>query len=458
MLTGMTPITKGQHILIPGAGLVGSLAGIWLARQGFKVTMMDKRTRPGSKGYDQSRSINLAVSHRAWKALAQIGLEDAIKEIALPMEGRIVHDTEGRTQFMPYGREGQAIYSVSRGKLNEVLNNHAAAEPNIEIHYQSKAIGLDVATHTVKCTGPEGTTYTSGDVVLGADGAFSVMRQVLQVSDRFDFSQNYIAHGYQEFTLPPGPDGDWALNPGGLHIWPRKSFMLIALPNTDKSFTCTLFLSWQGAEDSFEALKNAAHRRVWFQENFPDFCQLVPDFTTQAEHNVVSSLVTIRCFPWHSSRALLLGDAAHALVPFYGQGMNAGFEDVDVLMSMLPNHTTWEGLFHAFERRRKPDADAIADLALANFIEMRDKVADPVFLFHRKLSNRLATLLPDKWVPLYTLVSFTSTPYAQALATGKEQERILRRIANMPGVHNNYQDDAWLLEALHVAEFAVVAE
>jgi len=450
----MTPINPGQSILIPGAGLVGSLAGIWLARQGFKVIMMDKRSKPGSPEYDQSRSINLALSHRGWKALAAIGVENDIRKIALPMEGRIIHDVNGRTQFFAYGKEGQAIYSVSRSRLNQVLNERASAEENIQIHYRTKARSIDIATHTVTCVTPEGDQTYTGDSILACDGAFSAIRQVFQVSDRFDFSQDYIAHGYQEFHMEPNALGDWAMDPGGLHIWPRKSFMLIALPNPDKTFTCTLFLGWDGAEDSFEALKDTSFARMWFQDNFPDFCSLVPDFGEQAKKNVISSLVTVRCFPWNKDRALLLGDAAHAIVPFYGQGMNAGFEDVDILMNMLPQAKTWEGLFKDFAMHRKPDADAIADLALANFIEMRDKVADPIFLFQKKIIGRLANLLPEQWIPLYTMVSFTSTPYSEAWARGREQERIVRRIMQMPSVQDSYMEDDWLLEAAQRAEFA----
>lgn len=255
--------------------------------------------------------------------------------------------------------------------------------------------------------------------------------------------------------MQPTAAGDWAMNPNGLHIWPRKSFMLIALPNPDKTFTCTLFLAWDGKEDSFEALKDAGYARMWLQDNFPDFCQLVPDFAEQARTNIISSLVTIRCFPWYKDRALLLGDAAHAIVPFFGQGMNAGFEDVDVLMQMLPQAKHWESLFVDFARRRKPDADAIADLALSNFVEMRDKVADPLFLFQKKIDARLSALLPKRWVPLYTMISFSSTPYSEAWARGREQERLVRRIMDLKGVEERYQDDEWLLEALNRVEYGV---
>ena len=452
----MKPISPGNHILIPGAGLVGSLAGLWLARQGFRATLLDKRSKPGSPGYEQSRSINLALSHRGWKALGEVGVQAEIGQIALPMEGRIVHDYEGRTTFQPYGKSGQAIYSVSRGKLNQVLNDRASAEPGIEIHYRTRAKSIDLENHTVICDTPQGLHTYTGDAILASDGAFSAIRQAFQVSDRFDFSQDYIAHGYQEFHMEPNAAGDWAMDPNGLHIWPRKSYMLIALPNPDKTFTCTLFLAWEGLEDSFAALKDPSYTRMWFQDSFPDFCQRVPDFAQQARANVVSSLVTIRCFPWNKHRSLLLGDAAHAIVPFYGQGMNAGFEDVDILMRMLPKAKSWESLFADFARRRKPDADAIADLSLANFVEMRDKVADSLFLFQKKIDARLAALLPDRWISLYTMVSFSSIPYSEAWAHGREQERLVRRIMDLPGIEASYTDDDWLLEALSRAEFGVV--
>ena len=244
--------------------------------------------------------------------------------------------------------------------------------------------------------------------------------------------------------MGPNSAGEWAMDPNGLHIWPRKSFMMIALPNPDKTFTCTLFLAFEGEENSFNAMQDQGRPKAFFEEFFPDFCQLVPDFEQQAKENPISSLVTIQCSPWNKGRSLLIGDAAHAIVPFYGQGMNAGFEDVDILMNMLDEHTEWETLFSTFAQYRKPQADAIAELALANFVEMRDKVAQPDFVWQKKIEAQLHRLYPDAWVPLYTMVSFTSTPYDEAQARGRRQEHIARSIMGYPDAQNRWQDERWL--------------
>ncbi len=455
------PIEAGQHVVIAGAGLVGSLLGIELAEAGFKVTLLDKRPQPGTEKYLQQlglRSINLALSHRGWKALRAIGAEEEIRKIAVPMTGRVVHDLEGKAQHFAYGTEGQAIYSVSRGKLNQFLNEKAQSYPNLEIRYDTRARGVDFDTMTVFADGPTGAEQFPADVAIACDGAYSALRQSFQFSDRFDFSQNYIDSGYQEYHMESAPSnegGGWPMRHDGLHIWPRKNFMMIGLPNPDGTFTCTLFLAFEGSEDSFAALKSPAYARKFFAYNFPDLLKLIPDYEEQARENPISSLVTIRCQPWNRNRALLIGDAAHGIVPFYGQGMNAGFEDVDILIAMMKDgqDSTWEGLLARFAQHRKPSTDAIADLALANFTEMRARVADPEFQWFKKIDAALARLFPEDWIPLYTMVSFTSTPYEEAQRRGARQENIGYQIMRLPNARRNWENDDWLQEA-----YARVAE
>lgn len=403
-----------RSITIAGAGLVGSLLSIFLAKRGYRVSILERRDDMRRSNVDQGRSINLALSTRGLVALEEVGLAEVIRKKAIPMNGRMMHDIAGHLSFLPYGKEGQFINSISRADLNMLLMDEAE-KAGVEIKFNHRLDSIQEGKY---------------EMLIGADGAYSAVRHSLQISGRFNFSQEYIEHGYKELHIPPGSD----LEKNALHIWPRESFMMIALPNPDGSFTGTLFLSF----DQFGVLKNA---RKFFEDTFPDALKLIPDFEQQWKENPVSSLVTMKCWPWsQGNNILLIGDAAHAVVPFYGQGMNAGFEDCRILNKLLDkNKDDWNTTIDEFEKIRKPDTDAIAQLALDNFIEMRDLVADEEFLIRKKIEAKLHQLYPDKWIPLYSMVTFRDDiRYSDAYATGLKQKKIMDEV--MKSLSSDWQE------------------
>ncbi|RDV13905.1 FAD-dependent monooxygenase [Pontibacter diazotrophicus] len=425
-------MTEKKNIAIMGAGLVGSLLSLYLARRGHKVDLYERRPDLRTTIIDGGRSINLALSDRGWRALKGIGIEEEVRKVAIPMRRRVMHDEQGNLTFQPYGKEGQAIYSVSRGGLNVALMNLSEPNPDITYHFSRQALDVNLRTNEVQLRNVEtGETETvQPDLLFGADGAFSVVRGAMQKTERFNYEQHYLEYGYKELTIPATGDGGWAIEKNALHIWPRGNYMMIALPNIDGSFTCTLFFPYEG-ERSFANIKTEEDLLNFFSEVFPDAVPLMPELATEYFENPVGSLVTVKCFPWsYEGKSLLIGDASHAVVPFYGQGMNAGFEDITVLDQMLDSFDgeNWEELFHRFERRRKPDADAIADLAVMNFIEMRDKVAKPSFLLRKKIEGKISEQYPDIWIPLYSMVTFTDLPYSYAMETGLQQEKIMKKV------------------------------
>lgn len=430
-----------REITIIGAGLVGSLLAIFLARRGYAVHVFDRRPDPRSGRVVGGRSINLALSDRGLLALAGAGIASQIEEVAIPMKGRMVHTLEGASTLLPYGRDDQSIRSVSRGGLNNTLIDIAAREESVRMIFERRCVEVDLKQNALTLEDAQGArTQIKSDVLIGADGAFSALRYAMQTLERFDYSQEHLPHGYKELAIPAGADGAHQLEKNALHIWPRSSFMLIALPNRDGSFTCTLFLALDATDDSgasFADLDTPARARAFFARVFPDALALMPTFEEDWVANRSSSLVTVRCQPWsHGGRALLIGDAAHAIVPFFGQGMNAGFEDCRVLMQVLDeSNDDWSVALPKFERARKVNADAIALLALENFVEMRDKIADPMFLLHKRIEKRLATLAPGVVIPKYTMVTFTpDMPYAEALERGRKQDRVLTIASRIPGI------------------------
>ena len=426
-----------KTIGIAGAGLVGSLWAVYLAQKGYNVDVYE--SRPDMREVDMSagRSINLALSDRGWRALDEVGLTEDIKQLAIPMYGRMIHDEQGNTNFMPYGKGEQAIYSVSRGELNKVMMNKAEEHDPVNIHFEKKCNSVSLDNNTFHFTDKNTGSISEPqyDLIFGTDGAFSKVRESMMKTKRFNYAQEYLAHGYKELTIPTGKTEKWQLYKNALHIWPRNSFMLIALPNLDGSFTCTLFLAFEG-EPAFEQLQTEADVQNFFKAYFPDALEVMPTLIEDFFTNPTDSLVTIRCNPWHyQDKACLLGDAAHAIVPFYGQGMNAGFEDCTVLNRIMQSHDDWGEIFRSFSRERVKDGHAIADLALHNFIEMRDLVADPHFQKKRELSRRINDLFPDQWTPLYMMVTFSDMPYSEAKTNGEKQDEVLEYMLN----HYSYE-------------------
>jgi kynurenine 3-monooxygenase len=450
--TATEPPIEGQRghekpYVVMGAGLVGSLLSIYLAKRGYNVEVYERREDMRKANISAGKSINLALSDRGWKGLQGVGIADDIKKIAIPMKGRMVHDIEGKTNFFPYGKEGQAIYSVSRGGLNCLLMD-LAEKHGSKIHFNQrcKSISLKDATAIVEGNKQQ-ETKVSAKRIFSTDGAFSAGRLQLQLStDRFEYSQHYLNYGYKELLIPPTKDGGFAMEKECLHIWARGTYMMIALPNIDGSFTCTLFFPFEGKE-SFAALKDSNTVSKFFKAVFPDAVPLMPTLLNDFTNNPVSSLVTVKCYPWSASdKLLLLGDAAHAIVPFFGQGMNCGFEDCTVfeqLMDKYLGHGTeeeaWTKIFEETQKSRKPNSDAIADLAVANFIEMRDLVTHPDFILQKKIEAHFSKLHPELWLPLYSMVTFTDLPYSHALKQGKKQDAIMKHVlASVPDLETKW--------------------
>lgn len=442
------PDEKPTKALIFGAGLVGSLLGIYLAKQGLQVEIHERRPDFRLTGKPEGRSINLALSERAWNALRHIGLEDEIRNTGLPMQGRMMHDLAGNTSFQPYGTDGQSIFSVSRGALNVKLMEVALAQPGLSIRFNSKCVDANFEKTTAMVQHLTGTETLAADFIFATDGAYSAIRNAMLKTERFNYEQNYIEHGYKEFTIPADASGNFQLPPNSLHIWPRGHFMMIALPNPDGTFTCTLFFPYKG-NPSFAEIETVSDAEKLFAHYFPDFLALAPTAPSDFFQNPTGALVTVKCYPWLRNKTLLLGDAAHAIVPFFGQGMNAGFEDVFILDKLATEaNGNFGEILDQFQQLRKPDADAIAELALNNFVEMRDKVADPAFLFRKKLEAKIAALFPNRWIPLYSQVSFMQVPYSEALANGIRQEKVMNELLALDGLAENWDKEGFLKETL----------
>ena len=418
-----------ERVAIVGAGLTGALLATMLGRRGYDVVVYERRPDPRQAGAERGRSINLAMSTRGLTALRAVGLEDAVLERALLMKGRMIHDAEGQQEFQSYSSDGdRGINSISRGELNAVLLDAAEAMQNVTLRFEHRLTSLDAPACTMTFAGPEGPVEESASAIIGADGAFSAVRRALQGHDGFDFSQDYLSHSYKELDIPP-VDGDFALDPGALHIWPRGASMMIALPNLDKSFTATLFWPRRGP-GSFEDIDTAEKARRYFDDNYPDASELMPNLEEDYRLNPVGSLLTVRCSPWNFGRVALIGDAAHAICPFYGQGANAGFEDCIELMNQLDLHAgNWEPALARYAEIRKPQGDAIADLALHNFIEMRDSVNSPGYRVVHQTEQILHRALGDRYKTRYEMVSFSTTPYADIEPTVRRQRTVAGALA-----------------------------
>ena len=422
---------SSQRISLIGAGLNGPLLALGLTERGHKVEIYERRPDMRRVRMSAGRSINLALSTRGIHALAQAGLWKQMQDIIIPMKGRMMHSVTSELTFQPYGKdESEVINSISRVELNISLMN-AVENRGVKIFFQRRCRGLDLRTGDLRLRDDEsGKDVTvESDVVIGCDGSASAIRNEMVQLPRFNFSQEYLDYGYKELTIPAGADGSHVLEKNALHIWPRGNYMLIALPNIDGTFACILFLPFEGA-NSFESLTTQAAVQQFFQLRFPDACALMPSLADNFFANPTGAMVTIKCSPWHTDeKALLLGDAAHAIVPFFGQGINCGFEDCTVFLELLDRYgPDWNRIFSEFEKARKVNTDAIADLAVENFVEMRDKVADPKFLLRKKVELALQAKYPKHFVPKYAMVTFHRVPYSTALRRGQVQDAMLSEL------------------------------
>lgn len=433
---------RPKNIAIVGSGLVGSLLAIYLIKLGHKVTVFDRRPDIRTITFS-GRSINLAMSNRGWKALREVGLEEEIRKIAIPLDKRAMHLPGEPIYFQKYGQEGEAIWSISRGVINKRMID-LAEHTGVRFRFNEKVWDVDLVQAKLYTGETEKSAWAEYDfdIIFGCDGAFSRIRHKMQRRSRFNYSQEFIDVGYKELTILPKPDGTHKLDSHSFHIWPRGTFMLIAMPNLDGSFTCTLFLPFEGAI-SFESLDTKERARDFFSTHFPSVVDDIDNLTGDFFKNPTSAMVTMKCYPWTFwDKVALVGDSAHAIVPFYGQGMNAGFEDIYELSRLIREmDDDWEGIFQRYQETRKPNADAIAELSYRNFLEMSSKTADPRFLLQKKIEKRFAAKYPDKWIPAYSRVTFSDRPYVEALALGDAQERIMQQIMNIPGIENKWDSE-----------------
>ena len=426
-------MNKQENILIIGAGLCGSLLALRLAQRGFKVDVYESRPDLRITDISAGRSINLALSDRGFKALRLAGVEEKAREICIPMYGRLVHDIAGNTFASNYsGREGEYINSISRGDLNGILLTEAEEHENVSIHFNKKCVKIDIENSiaTFEDYITKEHISVNPDVIFGTDGAGSVLRKSYYLERKFlfSYSQEYLTHGYKELEIPADVNGKHQISKDHLHIWPRGEYMLIALPNMDGSFTVTLFLGNEEGVYHFKGLNSEEKIAHFFKEQFPDALELIPNISDEFANNPTGALGTVKCSPWsYKNNTLIMGDAAHAVVPFYGQGMNASFEDVVVLDEVLDqNLNNWEATFKAYEKKRKNDADAIGELAVENYYEMRDHVANPLFKQKRKIEMDLEKNFPSVYFSKYSMVTFNAEiGYYEAMMKGRAQDKAL---------------------------------
>lgn len=417
-----------REVSILGAGLVGSLLAIILSKRGYSVKIYERRPDMRKVSGYAGRSINLAVSVRGWQALEMAGIKQDIEPIAIPMYGRSLHMPDGSSAYQQYGKNNEAIYSVSRGELNRKLMD-VAEQNGVEIFFDHRCTGVNVTSNEITFDVLGAEKKVRADLLFGADGAFSALRNSYSYADRVDTQQFYLAHGYKELTIPAAANGGFLIEKEALHIWPRHNYMLIALPNIDGSFTCTLFFPFEG-QPSFASLQTREEITAFFESTFPDALAITPSMVDDFIQNPTSSLITTRIFPWHfGDKNALIGDAAHAIVPFYGQGMNAGFEDCTVLSNLMDEYgEDWHTILSEYEHKRKPNGDAVGELALMNFVEMRDKVADPNFLERKKIEKELGKIFPNEFISIYEMVSFSHTPYDTVMKCIAAQDILLGKV------------------------------
>ncbi len=415
-----------EKAVIIGGGLSGSLLAICLAKRGLEVELYERRSDMRTTIAEGGRSINLALSTRGIEALKKVGLADQVLNDAIPMTGRQMHSKIGELTNQPYGTDGQYINSVSRAGLNLKLVQLAGEYPNVKMFFNCKCTDANLKNNSATIITSDGAEIqVSGDVMFGTDGAFSAIRSEMQKTNRFNYSQTYENYGYKELEIVPGKNGSFQIDKNALHIWPRGEFMMIALPNLEGSFTCTLFLGYEGAQ-SFANLKDEASILEFFNTYFADAVPMMPNLVKDFMENPIGNLVTVRCNPWVINRFALVGDAAHAIIPFYGQGMNCSFEDVKDLDDLIEQHyPNWDVILDEYQKARIVNANAIADLACKNFVEMRDLVGRPEFMKFKHVEHELCDLYPEHFQSQYELVTFNTTPYSYAQSQGGKNEALI---------------------------------
>ena len=425
-----------ENIIIVGAGLVGSLLSVYLARAGFKVSVYDRNSDPRLIQMQSDRSINITLCERGFQALDAVGAGDLVRQFCIPVYGRIMHGENAELNYQPYGNNQEAIYSIGREDLGRTLLNFAEGHQNIDFYFDQKCTDVDLSTATLKLENPETgeIDLVQADRIFAADGAFSAVRRKMQRLKRFNYSQEYWTQGYKEIIIPADDDGNWGLEKNAIHIWPRNDFMLIGFPNLDKSFTLSLHLPYEG-EISHESIKSPADLRHLFETYFPDIWLQAQPSLQDYFNKPVEAMITIKCFPWtYQDKVALIGDSAHAVFPSYGQGANAGFEDCQVFAYCLEQYSgDWRKIFHEYETLRKANADAIADLCYEHFTVLGKMVGDPQFLLKKKIERKIQELDP-KCASLYYNISFTSMPYTEALSIERTNQTLINKIAEIDGI------------------------
>ena len=448
--------TAKEKITIAGAGPVGALLAVILARHGHPVNLCESRPDSRKHSVYQGKSINIALSDRGWLALEAVGIAEQVKQNAIAMKKRVMHAVDGTITEQVYGKEGQAIWSVSRAGINEQLLDLAEKESLINIEFEQRLIDVDFNSVSASFSHEHAINKVSGDILFGADGAYSKVRRLAQETPRFSYSQSYMPQSYIELHIPANADGSFKMDKDALHIWPRKDFMLIALPNPDGTFTCTLFLDFQG-EVSFSSLTQRNDVSEFFQQNFADAMSLLENPVDEFMEKTANPLSLVSVDPWViNNKVALIGDAAHAMVPFFGQGMNCGFEDCRVLGELISQYSNdWSQIFPAYHSARKINADAITELAKRNFIEMSEYSGQASFLLQKKIEAEFHQRQPKLWTPLYSMVTFSPLlPYSEALAIGDIQQKIMQQIMRIPDIEHCWQEDFVYQKLQKLAEAA----
>jgi len=430
-------------VVVVGGGLVGPIAALFLARRGYTIDLYERSPDPNEQALKGGRSVHLVISERGWNAMRAVGVEDVVRAGTLPLRGRLIHALSGAMAFQPYGSEDQAIYAVERSRLNAILIRAAASHPGVTVHFAHSCERVDLEKCELEFSTPAGQRVeVRAERILAADGAFSLVRSAMMKRGRFDYTQEYLPFAYKELVIPAGADGNFRVDPSGMHVWPRGSMLVTAFPNPNRSFTAMVMLPVEG-ERSFETVHTPADLAALFEHSVPDAVPLFPDLADEFFAHPPSNLVTIRCYPWTSGgKVALIGDAAHAMVPFLGQGVNAGFEDCTVLDQCLERHgDDWATAIDAYQQLRKPNCDAVTAMALANFTEIAERVGDPRFLLQKKIEQRIHALHPREFIGIYPMIAFTQIPYAEAHRRAQAQERLLASLLAIDGVETKWETD-----------------